>query len=772
MGFWKFMIGAEVTIVDFFNIVETRDLLSFAAAGILDGPDMVPFLLRPGAFPLNELLQYLSVPTRRHKRESRQPSNSPSWETIGDLWRCRFGDTSFLTETCVGSNESEYVVFSPPWDGWPAPAAAFAALKGADLVSIEVIMSETMERYLRRRGARFFTVFGPPDFFTPEALLHFGRIADNLPWKVHWGIITAPTATGATDIVTKNCIYSRISGGDHLLFLRLNKEIADYEHEGLWSYGQRSAGVGALDYHRGRFFTSFGIHGHSREDLMYLSDGYVCGRDPMFGPIQVVGAATIPHCGHTPGKCFLTEGIPVDPASIPAAVWFVNGCMTFKLGDAIFPHGVSLMLRSLSGYAGVFVGSNLVKMAWEAENRLFLALLRAGWKVGEIVRVLNAVIRSGHMDTPGWYLVGDPSFGLLSAPQPSGSIRIVREEAGHCVVQCNGIEGYVVTIDLQGAAARQLNSSPLLIIEREEGAPELHYLYESDYNKENSRIYLFSGDWLQLNDYYYYIHYPSWNDGPIGRACRTVLGIRTLRLSGIKVTPIFRLEEELENSLSGLANTLHLTTEEVGTFERRIARLESCVSKVQERLCNYLAERVDKSSEHFSDLYRQKFWLDSSESGGPCQYCSNPTHRQEYRSFIDPQLRRVASLCPRCGFTFDGPDFRLALSIHGTLPFYADDRVEFLVRVKNQGTGRTKGIVTLRWPSANKNGIIYEVPFREFDLREGQEGVFLFAVRTTKETITHVHLVKAFAIVGADIFHTAWNTFLLPARESSLVSKG
>ncbi|HHG7448262.1 TPA: hypothetical protein ACPX9M_001269 [Streptococcus pneumoniae] len=157
----------------------------------------------------------------------------------------------------------------------------------------------------------------------------------------------------------------------------------------------------------------FSFHGHSREDKLFIYNGYVCCTNNDNNVMETRNINDIPHWAKNPEYYEGKKDI-VDIKEIKCKIAFLNSCSGIHLKKSLYRKEYWISEGFRVSYPAVVIGSTIIKDGSSIENIFFIELIKAGYSVGESVNVLNKMSKALKYDTGSFCILGAPEFRLTT----------------------------------------------------------------------------------------------------------------------------------------------------------------------------------------------------------------------------------------------------------------------------------------------------------------------------------------------------------------------
>lgn len=496
-----------------------------------------------------------------------------------------------------------------------------------------------------------------PGSIGPEEL---AAVADGGPAL---GLFTAHDLTAASALAVRCARPGRWTSEDQLLADNVSTPPALLRHGGRqrsWQLRTR-----ALRAETAEPLSLFVARSHSRDCLLHLDDGGICGRvndDPVLRPpVRRRGHEEQPtSCmlGHGCWRADLPMGTHVRATDIDAAVAVLDGCATLAVSRGRVATEANLALGFLAGSALAVVGAAGARSGPGLVAPILRTMLACGVPLGAAVSELNAIIDAEPSAQGPLVLLGDAGLRLAEpAPLPDG-----------------GTAGY-------GAAVVSSSEGPVLVD---------HDLDEVLVCPRPGR----AEHWVASLD-----------GNALPAPLRTVTSSRDLRAEfdhlgrwtdALGETVLFgaQVPEHTRTTLRrGLSARTRCTDVHSVAAHRRVAdqadALRAALTEAQESI---VAEHVDTIAAtffSFDDRWEPQVWFRREPGLSSCPQCSARAltdHTVEFPG-APGHLPMTFASCARCGKTASGhrmPDHEIELEWPGDLD--AGEPFEVAAAVTNRGS--------------------------------------------------------------------------------------
>lgn len=165
----------------------------------------------------------------------------------------------------------------------------------------------------------------------------------------------------------------------------------------------------------------FSFHGHSREDKLFIYNGYICCTNNDNNVMEARSGCDIPHWARNPEYYEGKKDI-VDNKEIKCKIAFLNSCSGIHFKKSLYRKEYWISEGFRVSYPAVVIGSNIIKDGSSIENIFFIELIKAGYSVGESVNILNKMSKDLKYDTGSFCILGAPEFRLTTLNSSSEKI--------------------------------------------------------------------------------------------------------------------------------------------------------------------------------------------------------------------------------------------------------------------------------------------------------------------------------------------------------------
>ncbi|HEL0066331.1 TPA: hypothetical protein TUD77_001207 [Streptococcus equi subsp. zooepidemicus] len=184
----------------------------------------------------------------------------------------------------------------------------------------------------------------------------------------------------------------------------------------------------------------FSFHGHSREDKLFIYNGYICNDNNV---MEARSGVEIPHWAKNPEYYEGKKDI-VDTKEIKCKIAFLNSCSGIHFKKSLYRKEYWISEGFRVSYPAVVIGSNIIKDGSSIENIFFIELIKAGYSVGESVNILNKMSKDLKYDTGSFCILGAPEFRLTTLNSSSEKILYeIKEFTENLLILKNRLKKYL-----------------------------------------------------------------------------------------------------------------------------------------------------------------------------------------------------------------------------------------------------------------------------------------------------------------------------------------
>jgi hypothetical protein len=630
----------------------------------------------------------------------------------------------------------------------PAAPLAHALAAAVDGVCVEVDEIGRLVAALRAHGNPPYVVLvALAEEVDEQALMEVHdktwALVEQGAFTGHLGVLTGATPADLAWLLTKGLAFPHRRPPDHghtRVWPALDK-VARRHGDGRW-VTREEATAEQMEPLLAREHTgvaSFIAHG--RDDVLHLHDTVVCaaGPDRLENPDP---HARLPVCAYT-GRCFRSEIPPeriLRSSDLRLDVVFTNACMSWRVGNGLFPHEYLLAHGFLRGAVVAYVGSPNLVTGVVKLNDLFHVACGSGASVGQAASMVNDHLRHERVDLPYFTVLGLPWVTPMAptAGQADGLtvLDTGEQQAGGSLM----------------AAARALATS-------EDQDETVHVVHVS--GRTASVLDRPSVDATAATA----------RDGLPGELRRlgsAIMCLEDVALLGFRHSRQGNLLVNLREQISSLAASLGhaVSVGDTSRIQRRVSSLDKSVRRSERSLADALFERGTVSFMNFDDLWGEVLErAPQKPTDLTCPYCARWLVRLDAVHPLFERIARSGLVCSRCCMVVD-LDRRAPLRdlrLEGPEFWFRGDDVEltFTIEPDDRFTVPTTGTAGVHTEACERNRVGFPQP-QDFVLEPGKPATVTVTATVEDDAHLHQEYLRGFVVVEGTVNYASKPVYVRP----------
>jgi hypothetical protein len=469
---------------------------------------------------------------------------------------------------------------------------------------------------------------------------------------------------------------------------------------------------------------------HGRDDVLHMHDTVVCARHPEKITDPGADLSRHPVCAFT-GECFrygvsAEQILRADQMQVDAV--FANSCMSWRVGDGLFPYDYLLPTGFLRGAAAGYVGIPQLLRGVAKLNEFFHAASEAGASLGEATALVNDHLRYEQTEPPYFTLLGLPWVTL----EPTGTRR--SEPSGISV-----LAGGDTMAGDAAAAAGTLRAG-------EQAGRAVHVLQVSP----RSAGRLFPHESLLQEETAADGHELEW----LGIAVDSLADIPYL---GFRYARHSEAVADLRDRVTSLATALHdgVSVGDLDGVRLGTEALRHSVDQAERTLATLLHERGTTSFLNFDDLWGEILERRPGQArDGGCPHCGRRLIRFTAVHPLLGRVQRETAECGRCSVISDlSPGSPLAgMEVRGVVTWYRGHKVaaELVLRPAPELDRPLRIWVGAHTENSVDTGLSFPGP-RQILLAPGSDTVVPVEAEIGADAQTHQQYLRGFAVARGSV---------------------
>ncbi|AXH99755.1 hypothetical protein DV702_08430 [Sporosarcina sp. PTS2304] len=664
-------------------------------------------------------------------------------------------------------------------------AQLYSSLKKTKIVWLDSFY-EIKELLKNEKKIQHIAFFGSHENFSDKQIEIIRKTLESntfLMQSMSYGFITGIDENQISALIVKTLIFSKYSElfNENAFIIRNVDGFSSFENENLKIYNKDNSSYADIVELSSRPINSLMITGHAREDHIYMSDGLICGKSnsstEMVMPPTYQGT---PGCV-CEGSCY-KPGNLFYMSDLNAFHIFLNSCQGMKIGDSKYPLNFNMVYGALDSLACSYLSSTGIKNGHEGENFLYYGLIKSGHSIGEATLYLNNALRTQLIDYPSYLLVGDPAIKQY----PNGTL-----EKHSFVVEQGNREFTLEDVIINPLLKVEISDSQLFteVVENEQQNLDFAFdfkgkvcktpfFYSYSLNESNKviELFIYTAERLELAELKIQIEVHLVNDSYVRKLLKTVNNLE--QLSDLNIN-VHRLDVRNKESYQRLKNVNSLLAESKfnitrnKTVQDRIKKLDSYVQESQEEVIDYILNRLDSRTYHFSELYRARFdLLNTNAKEFTCHYCDNILYEHNLLNRTS-DTQRVFMTCPTCGVIEDRPiNPQVEVVFSGDKNLIRGNEADVSYKLFNRTNNELSLYFGYGWENKKQDNVGY-IDERKWSLSIPPNNFIEVKSKITiPETLKpHNYFVKAFVVLDGEVYAFNQNVYVynqLPLMKNSL----
>jgi len=498
--------------------------------------------------------------------------------------------------------------------------------------------------------------------------------------------------------------------------------------------------------------------GHGRDELLWITKGVLCGGD------KCSDAKCTPACNNG-GKCFKENVDILKISDVNASNLFVGACNSGNMVNPVFGFEYSVLYTFMQEMAVSYMSSPFLCNECEAIIHYYCALVTAGKRMGEVVKLINNLYSSYKIGNKNSFiLIGDPRHQVKSKHKEQ-----------------------IVYVDYKDSIEKKQfnikNKTPLILIKVNKrifhdfislkkevvvrnsiGQTLFAHIYEED-NEAETTIAVFTKGILDEGDYFLSIKDIEYvNESGINEIAYIYeLGVmepkdKRFYEESVKCIKNFYLNKNrLMPNISDIGNLVY----------KKYEKLVKRVNQIDEQLNTSLWKKIHKKGWSFDELCMSLGFhnRDRALNDRMCPYCGGTLLDSYIEDTINRALR-VHTFCNKCGNIEDRPiNVRFSAKFQcDTKQFKKDGENTVYLKVKNNSDSRLSGVVSIAMVNGEAEGVNYLPEKLKIKLEQFEEKTIEFKITQNNDIVCHNYWLMGvlscemeLQIIKMDVFYEEKN---------------
>ncbi|SHF15738.1 hypothetical protein SAMN05444320_102685 [Streptoalloteichus hindustanus] len=423
-------------------------------------------------------------------------------------------------------------------------------------------------------------------------------------------------------------------------------------------------------------------------------------------------------------------------ADVPVTTAVLLSCESATFGDGFAPRGHSVLLNLLDGWCTSVIAPYKHAMVTPELESLAEALVRGGYRLGEIAERLNSLVGPHGVPDAPFVLLGDPELVPATTPRVDSAVRLARQ-GNAVVVECrtagSRVLDSVIPLDHLGpvtAVPRGLAVEP---VSAELVSADVRFAFRSPPTADSVGVLVFGRTEFPAVPLRFRLRRAALPT--VDELDRLRADLRAVAdLSALGLDPAFLAAQTrgIADLLDPLLAYPRLPESILNhTLLRHYDALRDSVLRVARRaVLGQLREILGETALWISHRYAGSYGLTDRTRADdplrPCPRCAASTSAWRYTGGCRGLAPRTVEVCPRCGIVADTPDpAALDVTFAGSGAF--TDRTEHRrVTVRNLSTVRQDVSLFAQFTEWRAQGISVEPGIVDTHLGPGEETAFTF----------------------------------------------
>jgi len=651
-------------------------------------------------------------------------------------YNCHFKNYTFKNIDIKANDDSNVILVYKTKKLLPLLGLA-AKIFNAEIIEIGCLSESLI--FLERINPAFVYLFTDIDSFTHTLSK---ELMECLGCEYSIGVITAKDTSSLSWLLMKSTLNYTATSKLSLL----PREKKGFE-ENMWmKLSQNDKMLGKLEdiFSDNNSIDLFTISSHGTEDCISLSEGIICGKAI---DTCVQGLPCIPG-----EKCPVNKNAFMS-GNIKSKIIFNNTCLGFRLNDTILPREANVTSACMEGFSKVYISSNTVKYGPDSEVCFFVNLVKHGYSLGEIVKIINTVLRDSDFDFNTFYLLGDPNtFG--NDVEKSINIKL---PIGQSFAKISAENESFFEIEVDESTYNTLSNVSI------KSKQDVYFSKYHDKQKNSFKVFIYSWEnfrnvelainFIDINDVqslFEELELDSW-----------VIGLERY-ITGKNVHNRFTSLYSMLDKLGRLLEKMHYDASAYLQALKQKEKICSEIMSIQNKLIETLLDRASTdTSIWLPDAYidvakilKQKIKKET------CFVCGSLAELVvfQHRAIL---TRRKALYCPRCGCVYERPFCEdIEMDVKGSGVACNMKSFTQTLRIKNNSNKNYIGFAGIRIDSSKKHSITYEPSVLEIDLKPYEERMYSVEIDLNSGLEAHLYYVKAFAMLNLNIYYSNKPVFI------------
>ncbi|ADL52824.1 hypothetical protein Clocel_3135 [Clostridium cellulovorans 743B] len=641
------------------------------------------------------------------------------------------------------------VIFCFEDDEWYDITRYYSILTNSELIKISKM--EEIFSYLKTFKRKFITVCGRPEKMTPSNLEKMQKYqvenwgTDN---EVYFGAITARDLEMLSFITMKMYLYRKINRKDKSMII----DRLDFNLEKVLNtnnrivLGYKNATTDNIEnYLNEEMHSHLTVVGHGRDDIVWMTKGSLCARSKYCQSYN--DSENLPSCAFGEG-CFRDEMNVMPMWKLNVRNTFISSCFSLKTNESLFGLKYSLLYSALDGTIASFIGSPHIVDGSSFLNYLYIALIRSGFRIGEISAFINqAYLDYGFGCESGYFVIGDPSYKEKCYESPVKIEWVKNEESygKYYVADCN-----LIIIDLgKGNLVNKFFSGEIRVVVSNDENQKLYGVLR--YSNNKTYLYLFSSEMIKAGNIYVSIKNGELFDfsqiEKLEYLCAQYERIsqevqkefRTAKQMGLNLCA------EKKESFFIISNTKKLYSR----YNNYLTKINLINYKIAKLLNDLTNSKGFSFGEHCLSNGMQ---FDEYVKEGTCNNCGREIYVFRYKHIMYKNLERIFHMCPICGYILDySGDSNIEIYFVGDSKYNIGQLIEQKVYIRNNSNVKISGYGGIRLVSGQDMGAEYSEELFPVEVAPKDEKVYSTSIRTNENLKPHSYWLKGTFSIDNDV---------------------
>jgi len=499
------------------------------------------------------------------------------------------------------------------------------------------------------------------------------------------------------------------------------------------------------------------IIGHGRDDIIWLTDGCICGASKYKNDKSDNSESGLPICAYQE-RCLFNHGKILHVYDIKARHIFVNTCKSSKLEECVFDERYNTVYSFIEGHGISHIGCNGNIEGKDASNFYYVAQLRAGVPLGVIVSNLSQMYQDkGFIMSEYYQLLGDPTFKeSYDGKKIRYSISEIDDSGCKNTFTFNipnNVEIISIKLPIDNFAQKFYTLEWRMWVYLSSGQ-KLYGAFACD--EGASVLELFSA-------------------GPINSG--QTLSVNIVKDNKFRAEYIFNFTKLLDVGLTD--NVLKLPITEAkeaceklfGCYKLYMNELDTIYKNVYKKI-DKLYNRIPKLSKAIAEYLFMKTqdggycWEEANSLSGAvydsyygrsedevCSNCGKQAYYVSMKHIYNSNIKRIRYYCPVCGFLKDVPHGKqLRFEFLDDVTAGKETDCSQTILVKNFTSAEVTGYGAIAIASGKNNKVKYPNNLIEINIKPKDSMEVNFKLKFSDETKPHQYWLECYFILNGNIY--------------------